>query len=100
MIEATFIFAMLTALFELVLVCKMSQRTRMHVLRYPALITLLFFAFNLIIHFGTVVGTMTAVCAALVSMGVTALLRWYFGWFDGRYYHLGRRGCSREELGL
>jgi len=100
MLEATFVFALLTVLFEAALVIKMHQKTRMHVLRYPALITGAFFVFNLIIHFGTVVGTMTAVCAGLASMAATSVLRWWFGWFDGRYYIAGKRGFTTRELGF
>lgn len=80
MIEAVFIFAALTAALEWIILEKMDLHTRVRALNYPSVITALAFAGNLAIHWGTMTGSMTAVTAALVSMGVVGLQRKRWGY--------------------
>lgn len=80
MIEAVFIFAALTALLEWIILEKLELRTRVRVLNYPNCITAVAFIGNLVIHWGTMTGSMTAVTAALVSMGVVSAQRKKWGY--------------------
>ena len=103
MIEAVILFAALTGIFEWVLLVKLKPRTRIRVLRFPGSITFTFFALNLIIHWGTMTGSMTAVTAALASFIVTACARSYWGYAtkanDGRVWYVpGMIKYTKEDL--
>lgn len=103
MIEAVIVFAILTATFEWLILTKLTPRTRVRVLRFPGVITTVAFICNLIIHWGTITGSMTAVTAALASMAVTEAARKYWGYTtiasDGRLWYVpGHKKFSQEEL--
>lgn len=103
MIEAVLCFAILTALFEWLVLAKLTPRIRVRVLRFPNTITAIAFVMNLIIHWGTITGSMTAVTAALASMAVTELARKYWGCTtkakDGRIWYVpGKKKFTKEEL--
>lgn len=90
MIEAVMTFALLTALLELALLYKLKPRTRLRVLSHPDAITCVAFIINLVVHWGTMTGSMTAVTAALASVVVTSGARWYWGYIrNNRYYIVG-----------
>lgn len=103
MIEAVMLFAALTGVFEWVLLLKLKPRQRIRILRFPGLITAALFAANLIIHWGTMTGSMTAVTAALASFIVTSAARSYWGYAtkasDGRIWYVpGVVKYTRDEL--
>lgn len=102
MIEAVLIFAFISALFELGALAYLEPRTRLRWLNRPGTITFVVTLANLLVHWGTITGSMTAATAGLASMGTTAIARWYWGWItvvDGRvrYYH-GVVRFTREQL--
>lgn len=98
MIEAVLLFAVLTGVFEWMLLMKLQPRTRLRWLGRPGVITALAFFINLFIHYGTMTGSMTAVVAALASMIVVAILRKVDGYIVGGVYIAGFRTYTIEEL--
>ncbi len=93
MIEAVFTFAFVSALFEFVVLMKIRPGTRCRVLgsgRWVSLIHILVVSANLIIHYGTITGTMTAVTAGLVSFATIPFTRWLSGYITAGVYHPGR----------
>ena len=103
MVETVVIFALLSAAFELVLVAKLPLRARLRLLGSPRLtlvVHLLFIGANLVIHFGTVTGSMTAIVAGLTSFLVMPLARRVFGYVrDKRYYPGIKRYTTMEVIG-
>lgn len=102
MVEAVFIFALVSAVFELGALAYLEPRTRLRWLNRPGTITVVVTLVNLLVHWGTMTGSMTAIVAGLASMGTTALARWYWGWIAVvnkrvRYYH-GFKKFTVEEL--
>jgi hypothetical protein len=83
MLEAVLCFAFLTGLLELIVFAKMKPRMRLRVLGHPTLITFVAFIVNLIIHWGTMTGSMTAVTAALASVAATTIARTTWGYING-----------------
>lgn len=103
MLETVACFAVITALFEWMILAKLSPKTRVRVLRFPGCITLTACVLNLVIHWGTVVGSMTAVTAGLASIFITTVARWYWGYTmtanDGTLYYMpGQKKFTKEEL--
>lgn len=101
MIEAVFVFALITAIGELVLLCMLKPRTRLRVLGSHAacnVIHSLFLVVNLWIHWGTVTGSMTGVTAFITSIFVTNLARRLFGSISGNAYHVGVIRYAHKEL--
>lgn len=92
MLEAVFIFAFVSALFELIILMKLSPKVRCRILGNPALITIVHtfvITANLIIHFGTVTGTMTAITAGLASFATVPLARRISGFVRKGVYYPG-----------
>lgn len=98
MIETVFIFALVTALGEWAVLAKCKPRTRLRLLGHPGAITACAFAFNLWVHWGTVVGSMTAITAALASMATTEAARKQWGYIVGDVVVYGRKKYPIEEL--
>lgn len=83
LIEAVILFGLLSALFEALILMKVSPRIRLRLLGSPLLVTITHFVviiFNLIVHFGTITGTMSAIVAGLASFAVIPLTRAYSGY--------------------
>jgi hypothetical protein len=76
MISAVLCFAILTALFEGLLVYKFCPNKWLGTMKFAVFCHLVMFLVNLVVHWGTVTGTMTAVTAALVSFAVLPIVRW------------------------
>lgn len=102
MIDAVLMFGALNVLFEFVLLCMLRPRTRLRVLGNPVLSNLMhtgFLSLNLLIHWGTLIGTMSAVLAFVSSIVTVNIARVVFGRIeDGRHYHVGFIKYSVEEL--
>lgn len=102
MIDAVLLFGAMNVLFEFVLLCMLSPRTRLRVLGNPskrAMIHVGFLLVNLTIHWGTVVGTMSAVMAFICSLVTVRVAQMLFGEItDDRYYKTGLIKYSVEEL--
>ena len=76
MLTAVFIFALVTALFEAVILAEFVSLRWMEKRWVKALVHTIAFGVNLAVHFGTITGTMTAVTAALVSFLVYPTVLW------------------------
>lgn len=102
MIDAVLLFGALNVLFEFVLLCMLTPRTRLRLLGNEGASNAMhtfFLAANLIIHWGTLIGTMSGVLAFVASIATVNVARKLFGTItEGRYYKVGWVKYSREEL--
>ena len=102
MIDAVLLFGALNVLFEFVLLCMLPPRLRLRLLGSEAAsnaMHIFFLAANLIIHWGTLIGTMSGVLAFVSSIVTVNAARKIFGRIrEGRYYHVGWIKYSTEEL--
>lgn len=96
MVEAVFIFAVLMAISEFVLISMIAPRWRLRLLgssRARTFVHLMAFSLNLLVHWGTLTGTMAATGAFCVSMVTVWFARIVFGEISGDV--LTRRGLLR-----
>ena len=102
MVDAVLLFGAMNVLFEFVLLCMLAPRTRLRVLgsvNKRNLLHVVFLLLNLIIHWGTVVGTMSAVMAFICSLATVHIAMKVFGYVaEDRYYHVGLVKYSLKEL--
>jgi len=70
MVLTVFIFALLSATFELILLLKLAPQKLLIKSWFQVTVHVVVIALNIAIHFGTIVGTMTAITAALVSFSI------------------------------
>ena len=101
MIDAVLLFGLMNIVFELVLLNMMSPRTRLRVLGSPVLSNLLHLGFltvNLVVHWGTLVGTMSSVMAFCASIVTVHCARKVYGFITGTHYHVGWIKYSVKEL--
>jgi len=102
MIETVLVFGLVNIIFEMVLLSMAPVRLRLRVLGTPSLSAAMHLAMliaNLFVHWGTVVGTMSAVTAFIGSlMALKAATRVFGKLVDGRYYTIGLVRYSAEEL--
>lgn len=80
MVEAVLTFAVLSAVFEGIVLLKAPRGVRDWILRSKfgtGVAHASIFAANLSIHWGTITGSMTAIVAALASFAVVPVVRWY-----------------------
>lgn len=79
MINAVLMFAFITAIGETILIAHLNPKFRSILLNQGAfMLHISFAALNLWIHWGTMTGSMTAVTAFVVSVGVCKLMRKYY----------------------
>lgn len=102
MIEAVLIFGVMNVAFEFILLCMVQPRTRLRMLGSSRACTAMHVSFlvvNLIIHWGTVIGTMSAVFAFICSMATVTGAKVLFGTVvDDRFYHVGVLKYAPDEL--
>ena len=102
MIDAVLLFGALNVLFEFVLLCMLPPRLRLRLLGSEAAsnaMHIFFLVANLTIHWGTLIGTMSAVLAFVSSIVTVRIARAVFGSIaEGRYYRVGFIKYSVEEL--
>ena len=102
MIDAVLLFGLMNIVFEFVLLSMLSPRLRLRVLGSAAArnsLHVIFLVLNLVIHWGTLVGTMSAVLAFISSMLTVQIARWLYGYIvDGRYYTVGFFKYDTEQL--
>lgn len=102
MIDAVLMFGALNVLFEFVLLSMLAPRHRLRLLGSESASNALHFSFlllNLVIHWGTLVGTMSGVLAFVASMVTVRVARVVYGCVkEGRYYHVGWVKYSIKEL--
>lgn len=66
-IEAVAIFALLSAIFEFVVIMKLPMKLRIWCLEHGAFVHTIVFVINIAVHYGTVTGSMVAITAGLAS---------------------------------
>lgn len=102
MIDAVLLFGFMNVLFEFVLLCMLPPRVRLRLLGSDGakgLVHVLFLSLNLLIHWGTLIGTMSAVLAFISSIATMGVANWVFGNIkEGRYYTVGLIKYNLEEL--
>ena len=74
MLSTVIAFALLTALFEAILLLKLSSEEKLRQPWFRNGVHLTAIVANLAIHWGTIVGTMTAVTAGLVSFATVPVV--------------------------
>lgn len=102
MIDAVILFGLMNVLFEFILLSMVPPRQRLRVLGNRNSQALLHFAcllINLMIHWGTLIGTMSGIFSFICSIGTVAIARFVFGYIEhGRYYKVGLVKYRHEEL--
>lgn len=102
MISAVLIFGLMNVLFEFILLSMLRPRTRLRILGNEGHCVALHFvclALNLLIHWGTLVGTMSGIFSFICSIFTVVVARAVFGVIkEDRYYTRGLVGYAREEL--
>jgi len=102
MVETVLVFGLMMCIFEFAILCMIPVRSRLRILGNPALAMLMHFGMllvNLIVHWGTVTGTMSATLAFIASLGVLKAATAVFGkMVGGRYYHVGLIKYSVQEV--
>ena len=102
MISAVLIFGLMNVAFEFILLSMLRPRTRLRLLGNEIACVYLHFgclSLNLLIHWGTLVGTMSGIFSFICSIGTVAFARLVFGYIEqGRYYKVGWVKYTREEL--
>lgn len=102
MISAVLLFGALNVAFEFILLGMIPARQRLRLLGSNAACTVMHISFlvlNLVIHWGTLIGTMSGVFAFIASMFTVALAKRYWGYIVDKWeYHVGIKKFSISEL--
>lgn len=102
MIETVLMFGFINIVFELVLLSMVPPRRRLRLLGNPTSQSLMHVGMlmaNLIVHWGTIVGTMSSVLAFVCSIVAVKGAILLFGKIvDGRHYTRGIVGYTALEL--
>ena len=102
MISAVLIFGLMNVAFEFILLSMVRPRTRLRILGNEGHCVALHFmclALNLLIHWGTLIGTMSGIFSFICSIFTVVVARAVFGVIkEDRYYTRGLVGYAREEL--
>lgn len=101
MIDAVLLFGLMNVAFEFVLLCMVKPRTRLRVLGSKAATSAMHLGFlmlNLVIHWGTLIGTMSAVLAFISSLFTVFIAQRLFGTVVGTTYTTGLIRYSAQEL--
>ena len=102
MINAVLIFGLMNVVFEFILLSMVRPRTRLRILGNEAHCVYLHFvclSLNLLIHWGTLIGTMSGIFSFICSIGTIAFAQLVFGSIkEGRFYKVGLIKYSPSEL--
>ena len=102
MIDAVLLFGAMNVLFEFILLSMVPPKHRLRLLGNRNSQALLHFAcllINLMIHWGTLIGTMSGIFSFICSIFTVLVARTVFGVIkEDRYYTRGLVGYAREEL--
>ena len=102
MLDEVIAFGLIISIFEFVLISMMPPRARLRMLGNDAAKMCFHVGMllvNLTVHWGTVVGTMSATLSFITSMGVIWFAGKLYGHIkDGRYYTVGIVKYSVEEI--
>jgi hypothetical protein len=101
LIDAVLLFGLLNAMFEFVVLSKLSPKIRLRILGSNTMCGFLHvfcLMFNLLIHWGTLVGTMSGIFAFIISLLTVRTAKFLFGYIrDGKYFP-GLKVYSKEQL--
>jgi len=102
MIDAVLLFGFINIVFEMVLLSMLPVKFRLKLLgthEWQLVLHMMFLVGNLLIHWGTLIGTMSSIlafCASIVSVRIAQTL---FGKIEGgRFYTVGLLKYSAKEL--
>lgn len=102
MVETVLLFGLMNIIFEMVLLSMLSPRLRLRLLGNPTSVALMHIAMllvNLMVHWGTLIGTMSSILAFICSIGAVKAAQVLFGTITGgRHYTLGLIRYSVQEL--
>lgn len=102
MIDAVILFAVMNVLFEFILIGMVPPRARLRVLGSTNRQNLLHVAFllaNLIIHWGTLIGTMSGIGAFISSIATVKIARLLWGYItEDEVYRRGVIAYRIDEL--
>jgi len=101
MVTAVLFFGALNVLFEFVLLCMLPIRTRLQLLGSVAaqrVVHVMFLLVNMIIHWGTLIGTMSGIFAFVCSIITMAIAKMIFGSIKEDRYKRGVLAYKVAEL--
>ena len=102
MIDAVLLFGVMNVLFEFILLSMVPPKHRLRLLGNRNSQALLHFAcllINLMIHWGTLIGTMSGIFSFICSIGTVAVARFVFGFIEhDRHYKVGLVKYQYKEL--
>ena len=102
MIAPVVMFAIVNVIFELVVLSMVNPYTRLRILGSDSACTalhVLCLALNLIIHWGTLIGTMSGISSFVCSIVAVHFARSLWGTIkDNRYYTVGWVKYSTKEI--
>ena len=102
MVETVVAFGLIISMFEFIIVGMIPPRTRLRMLGSKSqglYFHIAMFSLNMILHWGTAVGTMSATLAFICSIGVIHCAKKLFGSItDDRYYTVGYIKYSVQEI--
>ena len=102
MIDAVLLFGVLNVLFEFIVLSMVPPKQRLRLLgnrNSQILVHFICLSLNLLVHWGTLIGTMSGIFAFVCSIGTVAVARFVFGFIEhGRYYKVGLVKYRHEEL--
>ena len=102
MIDAVLLFGLMNVLFEFIVLSMVAPKWRLRLLGNRNSQVLLHFfclSLNLLIHWGTLIGTMSGIFSFICSIGTVAIARFVFGYVEhDRYYKVGLVKYRVEEL--
>lgn len=101
MIDAVLVFGLLSIAFEVVVLVMMPPRIRLRVLgsdKLSALLHVSFLGFNLAVHWGSLIGTISGILAFVCSIATVSISRVVFGRIVGRVYKPGLIRYTVGEL--
>jgi uncharacterized membrane protein YkgB len=100
-IDAVILFSFLSAALEFVLLMKTPPRYRLRLLGSSVAVGIVHTVVgitNLIVHFGTLIGSMSAVVSALASFATIPFARWLCGTIKKGRYHKGVLSYDVKQL--
>ena len=102
MLAEVIVFAVVMSVFEFALLSMLSPKIRLRLLGNETgkmFLHVVFLTCNLIVHWGTVVGTMSSTLSFITSMATVWVAAKLFGSIkDGRFYTVGVIKYSIHEL--
>jgi hypothetical protein len=101
MVSAVLFFGLLNVLFEFVLLCMLPVKLRLRLLgnvAWQRAVHVMFLLVNLVIHWGTLIGTMSGIFAFVCSIFTMAIAKLWFGSISEDKYKRGVLAYKVAEL--